>query len=1121
MTSPVSTAKRKREDEADDPALPAKLAKQPPAAPALQAPILPPLKQHHSTASAPSSSSTTTTTISVSLAPITGEGFAVPPAPLPSAIASAVLSMSSSSLPPSLTSSSLPLPFTSSPPTLPTLPLPSPTSSTSDPPPLPSPPEPSSALIALVDQFAHRLHLPPPHARLTLTLIHALVSQSTACSLPLHLNTSSNHLPWIACALWYSLLVLSPTPPLPPSSSSSSSSSSPSFTHILMAFNLPLPLFLRHLDHLTSHLQEATAALGLPTAGLQPRVQAFEAQLLISLALYKKYEKVYQACVRPEVAALEEERGGGEGEGGGTGGGVEVGGWSGAELFGCGWLLYLAVKAEAKKEDAHSLYVQLLAVCSFVLSAVVEERQQGGAAQQPGNDGVDGGLGGQRPGSEADAKARLVTSVRVVCTHGGQVDSALVLAVLQFHDEWLQRFMAELKAAGSVSYPALQSDVFSPSCLQGNITTMGHFLDSHTPADDADTALHLDERLFLLDIAPLVPHTNGKAAADDDGKANGKPAASHRRLFTDANGNGASSSSHTPPPHDGSSSPAPPPPSSSIYGTPLGLTSRGQPHHAFSPSLRSYLSSSHSSTRTPITRMMEAVSWLTTSFSSLSPAPSRTLLTYFSSLQPNPLFKLQLLISSLHSRVVIHEPDSTSSSSFSSSHTKRDLALRIYWLLVEHIATAQPPPPSQQPPAWLISRSFHAALLCICFELIFFAYRHTLLCFPHTLPLFGLSYFDYLKVVDTAMKRLPTLPTSLKTHLCEVEVSVVERRAWEPGEKAVDMMKDEHTRARVEAVMRAALHAASDQTGGTDKEEKGSSSNRLPLAGPMSPDLSALLSLYRKLCSLCADRLSYLSSDLALSLSTRLQQATWTLLLHVLFTHPSLLFHRHVDSLLLCSLYTIAVKICHAPLDFRRIVHAYLARWEGQAAHVVREVEGRSPHPPHPKLDIIAFYNDVFIGRIKDFALGTLQPILLAPLPSPSMTPLSPLPSRSRHGGPVHPHPNIFMSPMLPAVQAAQAAVATVQGVGGAGRVLSAVVGESPTKRLQEMNAMLEGRGAGDAGRGGGGGGGGRAGGVGSKVLFREDAAAAKRRVERDGVEALLLASRVNGHRDADDEGES
>ena len=990
---------------------------------------------------------------------ITGDPLTVPSA---GAALPPVLGLSSS-LPPSLSSSALPLPFSSPAPPAPALP--------SGPHP-PSPLEPSSALISLVDQYAHRLHLPPPHARLTLTLIHSLVSQSLACPLPLHLNTSANHPPWIACCVFYSLLVLAPAPPLPPSSAvGPAPTSAPSFTHLLIAFALPLPVFLRHLDHLSSHLHEAVVGLGLPVPGVRERVDAFKASLLVRVALYKKYEKLYEAVIRDEVKAVEDARPPS----------LQPAAWSSAELFGCGWLLYLAVKAEVRKDDAHSLYVQLLAVASLVLAAALTERSRVSDAHPPTTNGTHEA---QRLGSPtpADMQARLELSRRLVCSQGGEADAGLMAAVSAFYDEWLQRFVAELREAGAVTFRLHPCDLLSPASLPSNVTALGHFLDSLAPSDDA--ACHLDDRLFLLDLFS-PPRTSD----DDPRAANGRPAASHRRLFADVNGGGDSRAASPSPASQGEGASASPAPAS-MYGTPLRLTAGAQPHHAFSPALRGYGGgAAQASTRTPITRMMESVSWLTTTFSALSPAPSRALVAYFSTLSPNPLPPLQALVASLHAKVVIHDLSSLTPSSSS----KRDLALRIYWLVVEQMTGEAKGSPSTAPPAWLVKRSFHSALLCICFELIFHAYRHALLCFPHTLATFQLSYFEYLRALDVALKWLPTLPSSLKAHLSDIAVSIIERHAWEKGEKAVEMMKDEAIRARVEREMRAALHSGS-KPAGKDAERADAAPLTAP-SSPMSPELYALLSLYRKLFSLCAERLSYLSSDLALSLSTRQQQATWALLTEALLVHPSLLFHRHVDSLLLCSLYTLAVKICHSPLDFRRIVHCYLARWEVQATPVIRAIEGL--HPP-ATCDIIQLYNDVFIGTVKDFALGTLQPTLQAPLGSPGVAPLSPLPTRVRQG--LNPHPNIYVSPM-------RGGAGGSQGVNGA-RVLSAVVGESPTKRLQEMNAMLEGRGRTGEGRTGlamrmGGG---------MKALFREEGGAGKRSVERDGVEALLLASRVNGH---------
>ena len=63
-----------------------------------------------------------------------------------------------------------------------------------------------------------------------------------------------------------------------------------------------------------------------------------------------------------------------------------------------------------------------------------------------------------------------------------------------------------------------------------------------------------------------------------------------------------------------------------------------------------------------------------------------------------------------------------------------------------------PPPPLRPTPSWLLSRSFHCALLCVCFELVFSAYKHSLLVFPQSLHLFGITHWDLLKVVDTALR---------------------------------------------------------------------------------------------------------------------------------------------------------------------------------------------------------------------------------------------------------------------------------------------------------------------------------------------------------------------------------
>ena len=226
--------------------------------------------------------------------------------------------------------------------------------------------------------------------------------------------------------------------------------------------------------------------------------------------------------------------------------------------------------------------------------------------------------------------------------------------------------------------------------------------------------------------------------------------------------------------------------------------------------------------------------------------------------------------------------------------------------------------------------------------------------------------------------------------------------------------------------------------------------------------------------------------------------------------------------------------MCNSDCDFKRIIVVYIERWDRDVTEVIREVDGKSTDAddetasgtaaggvPRRKLQIIQFYNELFIPTVQEFIMHTLKPAVVTP-PSSSSTsqrpPLSPLPVRSRGGvdggdG----YPTIFVSTMRSSIPPSPQQ-----------RVLTAVVGESPTKRLQEMNDMLasSSRTRPTAGKG-------RPGGVtGSKQLFRrgEESAPESDGLEvgggglgvegvvgaADGVAALLLASGStagsNGH---------
>ena len=1117
------------------------------------------------------------------MTPITGSAL-----PLPMPLASLhTITSTTSSLPASLPSSTLPLPFPTQTThhTTTTLPTPHPTASTSltaaSPPThrgtsasLESPPRPSAALVSLVDTYAYKLHLPPAQARLALSLVSSMVGASAGCGSVLHAGGVENQRAWAACCVWLSVVLLE----LPSSAYATTAFApqqlvSPTLTELLILFAMPLSTFLRHAAHVLSHITPLLTPGESAVVG--ERCGVWLQRWLYACAVWRKYEKVYAASIYPLMAAVEQRQsGGGAGVAGGVGLGAGV--WRSADLYGCGWLLFQCVKGELRLTEAHPTYVMLLCVLRLMLCCVMREKDKAA-------DGVT---------TAAASEAAMESALREVCQHDGAVDEQLLSAVRAMHSTDLQPLLSRLQDAGSLRFPAPSQHyaLFGPHALQANITSLGALLDGRPQADDVTAVCFvLDERVFLMDRMAeadsgggvavqqqAVDGGGGGGGGEIDGKMNGGGkgsvggAPSHRRiLFGGVESNGPAATSPTltasassaPALSSSSSLPSSSPLSTSslTFGTPHKLTT---PHHAFSPSLRPPLlphlphhhptttttttHTSHPPTNqphTPISRMLESVSFLHTTFAPLAAGPSAGLQAYFAARQAGGLEALVRLVSGVVGRVRISDVGGGGGGGSGSSEAKRELGTKIYWSVIDALVkSSSSSSPSAAAPSWLLSRSFHCALLCVCFELVFSAYKHTMLSFPHSLHLFDIGYFDLLKVIDTALRYLPPLPTALKAHLGHMEVSMCERRCWSHGEKAVEMMSDERVRAKVEETMRHAINnqstnalnnahkrASSDEmkddvtlSSAPDSATAPSTSSLpLPASAAFRADFSALLSLYRKLLSLCADRLSYMATDLALSLSPLQQQATWTLLLHCLLRHASLLFGRHVDTLLLCALYTVKVKICKSEYDFKRIITVYIDRWDREVSEVIREVEGKAGEADggakaagsgenagsrsggagaggRKKLQIIQFYNEIFIPTLQDFIIGTLKPAVLTPsapttsaasstttssTSSSSTTrppPLSPLPIRNRHtlsdgSSPGDTYPTIFISTMRSSVPASPQR-----------RVLSAVVGESPTKRLQEMNEMLAMSGSSRRGGAGvrvrGGAGGSMAG---SKQLFR------------------------------------
>ena len=142
--------------------------------------------------------------------------------------------------------------------------------------------------------------------------------------------------------------------------------------------------------------------------------------------------------------------------------------------------------------------------------------------------------------------------------------------------------------------------------------------------------------------------------------------------------------------------------------------------------------------------------------------------------------------------------------------------------------------------------------------------------------------------------------------------------------------------------------------------------------------MAALERFVRKCLYLAAKRLQDMC--LRLLLPNALVKQVWEVVKVVIDKAEvrHLLVGRHLDQILMCSIYG-ACKVNqkelegqgHRPVTFRHIIEQY-KRQHGSDARTFRSVRMRTAD--EPPLDIIQFYNAVFIPTMKDHLLGVCTP---------------------------------------------------------------------------------------------------------------------------------------------------
>uniref|UniRef100_A0A671DS88 Retinoblastoma-associated protein n=1 Tax=Rhinolophus ferrumequinum TaxID=59479 RepID=A0A671DS88_RHIFE len=432
--------------------------------------------------------------------------------------------------------------------------------------------------------------------------------------------------------------------------------------------------------------------------------------------------------------------------------------------------------------------------------------------------------------------------------------------------------------------------------------------------------------------------------------------------------------------------------------------------------------------------VMNTIQQLMMILNSASDQPSENLISYFNNCTVNPKESILKRVKDIGYIFKEKFAKAVGQGCIEIGSQRYKLGVRLYYRVMESMLKSEEERLSIQNFSKLLNDNiFHMSLLACALEVVMATYSRstsqnldtgTDLSFPWILNVLNLKAFDFYKVIESFIKAEANLTRDMIKHLERCEHRIMESLAWLSDSPLFDLIKQAKDREGPTDHLEPACtlnlplqnnHTAADMYLSPVKspKKKGSTPRVTSTANAEAQATSAFqtqkplkstsLSLfYKKVYRLAYLRLNTLCERL-LSDHPELEHIIWTLFQHTLQNEYELMRDRHLDQIMMCSMYGIC-KVKNIDLKFKIIVTAYK-----DLPHAVQETFKRVLIREEEYDSIIVFYNSVFMQRLKTNILqyASTRPPTLSPIPhipqSPYKFPSSPL---RIPGG------NIYISPL-------------------------------------------------------------------------------------------------------------
>ncbi|XP_067948910.1 retinoblastoma-associated protein-like isoform X2 [Watersipora subatra] len=396
--------------------------------------------------------------------------------------------------------------------------------------------------------------------------------------------------------------------------------------------------------------------------------------------------------------------------------------------------------------------------------------------------------------------------------------------------------------------------------------------------------------------------------------------------------------------------------------------------------------------------------------------PNDTILKFFRVCEESPEERILLLLNELRDRYVNgHLAENATLPTVHMDHASKQneiplqrfaIIRKLYLRVLESLLKLEEERLSRKDFSVLLHvDTFHRSLVTCCALVVNHTYNEQICCYDalkSILEMFGIEAYHMCKVIECFIKAEPGLSQLSVQHLKLCENHILDNLAWKP-----------------DSALFAVLPLVNDSVDQSDRSSGSPTSGAGQFLTPTSRDAhswpsaeegqsvsSRSLDMFmNKVCRLAYHRLQMFCN--ALTIPRDVAPKVWTCLEYCIKYRHDLLKGRHLDQIIMCSLYAIC-KVIDKEVKFKVIVAAHEKLPHKPDSSIYKRV---LIGPPVGTASIIKFYNDVYMQSMKAYLLQFTSERRPPPSPGPKV-------GHSPHkSSPIRISETITISPLKSGVQ--------------------------------------------------------------------------------------------------------